>query len=107
MIHLKSKILLIFISGFLIFSGIFGEAILGKAFFGESMFHKETNASKVALFHLVEKLKEWKFEIIDAQVYTNHLESLGGELIPRSQYLELLHKALKKPGMEGSWKGKE
>jgi leucyl/phenylalanyl-tRNA---protein transferase len=86
--------------------GLYGVAI-GKAFFGESMFHKETNASKVALFHLVEKLKEWEFEIIDAQVYTNHLESLGGELIHRSQYLKHLEKALTKQGMDGLWKGRE
>ena len=66
--------------------GLYGVAI-GKAFFGESMFHKETNASKVALVHLVDKLKDWGYRIIDAQVYTNHLESLGGELIPRNQYL--------------------
>ena len=63
--------------------GLYGVA-LGKAFFGESMFHHVTNASKVALFQLVEKLSSWNFEIIDAQVYTNHLESLGGEMIPRS-----------------------
>ena len=86
--------------------GLYGVA-LGKAFFGESMFHSETDASKVALFQLVEKLKQWKFEIIDAQVYTTHLESLGGELIPRSQYLEILQKAVIKPGMNDSWKGKE
>ena len=57
--------------------GLYGVA-LGKAFFGESMFHHVTNASKVALYHLVEKLRSWDFKIIDAQVYTNHLESLGG-----------------------------
>lgn len=82
--------------------GLYGVAI-GKAFFGESMFHKETNASKVALFHLVEKLREWGYEIIDAQVYTNHLESLGGEMIPRNQYLKLLVKAIEKEGKVGSW----
>jgi len=86
--------------------GLYGVA-LGKAFFGESMFHSETDASKVALFQLVEKLKQWKFEIIDAQVYTTHLESLGGEMIPRSQYLGILQKAVIKPGMNDSWKGKE
>jgi len=83
--------------------GLYGVA-LGKAFFGESMFHSETDASKVALFQLVEKLKQWKFEIIDAQVHTTHLESLGGELIPRSQYLEILQKAVIQPGLDGSWK---
>ncbi len=82
--------------------GLYGVAI-GRAFFGESMFHKETNASKVALVQLVEKFKLWEFEIIDAQVYTNHLESLGGELIPRGVYLKFLEKALLKPGKEGLW----
>lgn len=82
--------------------GLYGVAI-GKAFFGESMFHHVTNASKVALYHLVEKLKEWDYEIIDAQVYTNHLESLGGELIPRKKFLGLLQAALSKAGKEGKW----
>ena len=82
--------------------GLYGVTI-GKAFFGESMFHKETNASKVALFHLVEKLKDWEYEIIDAQVYTNHLESLGGEMIPRNQYLKLLEKVIGKEGKGGKW----
>jgi leucyl/phenylalanyl-tRNA---protein transferase len=86
--------------------GLYGVSI-GRAFFGESMFHRETNASKVALVHLVEWLKEKEYEIIDAQVYTNHLESLGGELIPRNQYLKYLEKALEKEGVRGSWKGKE
>ena len=82
--------------------GLYGVA-LGKAFFGESMFHHVTNASKVALFHLVEKLSNWNFEIIDAQVYTNHLESLGGEMIPRSQYIHILEKALLIEDKSESW----
>lgn len=75
--------------------GLYGVS-LGKAFFGESMFHRETNASKVALFYLVEMLREHEFDIIDAQVYTNHLESLGGELIPRGEYLKQLKLAIAK-----------
>ena len=82
--------------------GLYGVS-LGKAFFGESMFHHVTNASKVALYHLVEKLNSWNFEIIDAQVYTNHLESLGGEMIPRGQYLQILEKALLVEDVPGSW----
>ncbi len=82
--------------------GLYGVAI-GKAFFGESMFHKVTNASKVAFYHLVEKLSSWDFEIIDAQVYTNHLESLGGELIPRREYMHILEKALLIEDECGSW----
>ena len=82
--------------------GLYGVAI-GKAYFGESMFHHVTNASKVAFFHLVEKLSSWDFKIIDAQVYTNHLESLGGEMIPRSQYIQILEKALLLEDGPGSW----
>jgi len=83
--------------------GLYGVS-LGKAFFGESMFHHVTNASKVAFCHLVEKLKIWNCKIIDAQVYTNHLESLGGEMIPRSQYLNILEGALRSEDITGSWK---
>jgi len=82
--------------------GLYGVAI-GKVFCGESMFHQVTNASKVAFYHLVEKLKKWNFEIIDAQVYTNHLESLGGEMIPRSQYIQILEKARLIEDQSGSW----
>jgi leucyl/phenylalanyl-tRNA--protein transferase len=82
--------------------GLYGVS-LGKAFFGESMFHHVTNASKVALYHLVEKLCAWDFTIIDSQVYTNHLESLGGEMIPRSQYVQFLENALKTEDVVGSW----
>jgi leucyl/phenylalanyl-tRNA--protein transferase len=82
--------------------GLYGVA-MGKAYFGESMFHHVTNASKVAFYHLVEKLSLWNFKIIDAQVYTNHLESLGGEMIPRSQYIHILDDALKVKDVIGSW----
>jgi leucyl/phenylalanyl-tRNA--protein transferase len=82
--------------------GLYGVAI-GKAYFGESMFHQVTNASKVAFYHLVEKLSAWDFKIIDAQVYTNHLESLGGEMIPRGEYIHILEKALLIEDVTGSW----
>lgn len=82
--------------------GLYGVA-LGRAFFGESMFHRMTNASKVALYFFLQKLRSFNFQVIDAQVYTNHLESLGGELIPRSIFLELLSKALEKPSVTGAW----
>jgi leucyl/phenylalanyl-tRNA--protein transferase len=85
--------------------GLYGVA-LGKAFFGESMFHHVTNASKVALYHLVKKLDMWNFEIIDAQVYTNHLESLGGEMIPRNHYMQILEKALLIEDCVGNWENR-
>lgn len=70
-------------------SGLYGMAI-GRVFFGESMFSRKTDASKVALVYLCEYLIEHGFKLIDSQVYTRHLESLGAELIPRTQFAELL-----------------
>ncbi len=61
-----------------------------KVFCGESMFSLESNASKVALQFLVEELKEKNYKLIDCQVYNEHLESLGAEEIPRSDFLALL-----------------
>lgn len=58
-----------------------------KVFCGESMFHKVTDASKVALFSLVEKLKAEDYKLIDCQVYSKHLEMLGACLISRNQFL--------------------
>jgi leucyl/phenylalanyl-tRNA---protein transferase len=85
--------------------GLYGVA-LGKVFFGESMFHHVPNASKIAFYYLVEKLSTWNFEIIDAQVYTNHLESLGGEMIPRSRYIQILKRALQIEDVTGSWENR-
>jgi len=82
--------------------GLYGVSI-GKAFFGESMFHSMTDASKVALYFLVEKAKEFDFLFIDSQVETEHLINLGAELIPRSQYLKLLREALKSRTYKGTW----
>ena len=69
--------------------GLYGMAI-GQVFFGESMFSRRTDASKVALVYLCEYLIEHEFKLIDSQVYTQHLESLGAELIPRSEFAQLL-----------------
>ena len=82
--------------------GLYGIS-LGKAFFGESMFHKERDASKIALNALVSRIKEWGFHFIDVQQKTNHLKSLGAESIPRSKFLELLKEALKFPVVKGKW----
>jgi leucyl/phenylalanyl-tRNA--protein transferase len=82
--------------------GLYGVS-LGKAFFGESMFHTMTDASKVALYYLVEKARESEFLFIDSQVETEHLISLGAELIPRKDYLKLLKKALKAPTSVVRW----
>jgi leucyl/phenylalanyl-tRNA---protein transferase len=82
--------------------GLYGVS-LGKAFFGESMFHTMTDASKVAMHYLVEKAKKSELLFIDSQVETDHLISLGAELIPRKDYLKLLKKALKAPTSVVRW----
>jgi len=82
--------------------GLYGVSI-GKAFFGESMFHHQTDASKVALWYLVEKLIGWGFDFIDAQQETSHLKSLGAEVVKRKKFLTLLEIAVQKEGVVGSW----
>ena len=71
--------------------GLYGVSI-GKVFFGESMFAHRTDASKVGFAHLVRQLVEWKFALIDCQVHTDHLASLGAVDIPREDFLSLLDK---------------
>ena len=79
--------------------GLYGLAI-GGAFFGESMFHRATNASKMALAHLVERLIAGGFTLLDTQFVTDHLASLGGIEIPRAEYEERLADALL---VHGDW----
>lgn len=67
---------------------------LGKVFFGESMFSRISNASKYAFIKLVESLQQEGVELIDCQVYTEHLESLGARMISRKEFLELLKRNL-------------
>lgn len=73
--------------------GLYGVA-LGGAFFGESMFHRITDASKVAFVALVERLRSRGFELLDAQWITPHLATLGAIEIPRDEYLARLERAL-------------
>jgi leucyl/phenylalanyl-tRNA--protein transferase len=82
--------------------GLYGIS-LGKAFFGESMFHTERDASKVALAHLVNRLIDWDFHFIDAQQQTEHLSSLGAKPVPRKQFIKMLGNALKFPTVKGKW----
>jgi leucyl/phenylalanyl-tRNA--protein transferase len=82
--------------------GLYGVA-LGGIFFGESMFARETDASKVALVALVSKLREWGFVLIDCQMPSAHLTSLGAEEIPRSRFLAELGHALKLARQPGRW----
>lgn len=82
--------------------GLYGLAI-GGAFFGESMFHRRTNASKMAMAHLVERLNAGGFVLLDTQFVTDHLASLGGIEIPRSDYEERLAVALLVLGDWNAW----
>jgi leucyl/phenylalanyl-tRNA--protein transferase len=86
--------------------GVYGVS-LGKAFFGESMFHLKPDASKVALAALVEKLKLWEFHFIDAQVTTEHMIGLGAKEMPRRVFLKRLKAALRQPTRRGKWRIKE
>jgi len=65
---------------------------MGKMFFGESMFSHQSNASKYAFISMVDQLRTEGVELIDCQVYTAHLESLGARMIPRKEFLKLLNK---------------
>lgn len=82
--------------------GLYGVS-LGRCFFGESMFSRVSNASKVAFAGLVDYLKAHAFDLIDCQVTTQHLISLGATEIPRQRFLDLLSLALQKPTLQGSW----
>ncbi len=76
--------------------GLYGVAI-GGAFFGESMFHRVTDASKIALVALVEHLRAHKFVLLDTQWLTPHLQQFGGLEISRNHYLRLLRRAVELP----------
>lgn len=82
--------------------GLYGVS-LGSIFFGESMFHIESNASKYGFLTLVEVLKKKNFTLIDSQVHTDHLASLGAMDIPRITYLNLLASALEAKTFQGKW----
>jgi leucyl/phenylalanyl-tRNA--protein transferase len=78
--------------------GLYGVQ-LGGAFFGESMFSRARDASKVALVHLVEGLKRGGFALLDTQFLTAHLARFGAVEIPRAEYLALLNKAIGQPAI--------
>jgi leucyl/phenylalanyl-tRNA--protein transferase len=73
--------------------GLYGVS-LGRAFFGESMFHRARDASKVALVHLVARLKAGHFRLLDTQFVTDHLRTFGATEVPRPAYHKLLDAAL-------------
>ncbi len=73
--------------------GLYGLA-MGRIFFGESMFSRRRDASKISFAHLVEHLKNWGYDLIDCQVYNDHLASLGAREIPRTEFIRLLSNLL-------------
>lgn len=83
--------------------GLYGIS-LGTAFFGESMFHTVTDASKVAFASMAFQIKNWGFTLLDCQVPNSHLKSLGCSELSREQYLETLKKALKNPSKKEKWR---
>ena len=82
--------------------GVYGVAI-GRCFFGESMFSRQSNASKVAFVTLVEYLHDRDFRLIDCQVKTRHLQNFGAREIPRTEFLKILKKEREKPSLRGKW----
>jgi leucyl/phenylalanyl-tRNA---protein transferase len=84
--------------------GLYGVA-LGRVFFGESMFSRARDASKMALVALVERCRREGIEMIDCQMHTPHLESLGAREIPRREFSGLLRELVHCPRAPGSWSG--
>jgi leucyl/phenylalanyl-tRNA--protein transferase len=82
--------------------GMYGIA-LGSCFFGESMFSLETNASKVLMVHLANQLRQWGYRVIDCQVASDHLLSMGAQTIPRKEFLALLRQHTKQPPLVANW----
>jgi len=82
--------------------GLYGVS-LGKAFFGESMFSRRPNTSKLAMWTLVRQLERWQFAFIDCQMHTEHLARLGARDVPRAEFLERLRDALRAPTRRGPW----
>jgi len=82
--------------------GLYGVA-LGRMFFGESMFSRVPDASKVAFVHLAGQLDSWDFTLIDCQIPTQHLASLGAHEIARRRFLELVAANRRYPDRRGRW----
>lgn len=79
--------------------GLYGVS-LGAAFFGESMFSRRTNASKICLVHLVERLRKKRFRLLDTQFTTDHLKTFGAIDVPKAQYEILLADAVSRPDID-------
>ena len=83
--------------------GLYGVAI-GRVFFGESMFARRSDASKVALAHLVRQLRRWGFPLIDCQMSTSHLASLGARTISRAEFLAVVRRHVTMPAVPAPWR---
>jgi leucyl/phenylalanyl-tRNA--protein transferase len=83
--------------------GLYGVA-LGRMFFGESMFARRSDASKVALVHLVRQLRRWRFPLIDCQMSTSHLASLGGRNVSRAEFLSVVRRYVQAPPVAAPWR---
>ncbi|WP_323571951.1 MULTISPECIES: leucyl/phenylalanyl-tRNA--protein transferase [unclassified Rhizobium] len=79
--------------------GLYGVS-LGAAFFGESMFSRRTNASKICLVHLVERLRASGFVLLDTQFTTEHLKTFGAIDVPKQQYAKMLDQAVNQPDLQ-------
>jgi leucyl/phenylalanyl-tRNA--protein transferase len=82
--------------------GLYGVA-LGRMFYGESMFTRAADASKIALVHLARQLERWHFGMIDCQVHTGHLASVGARAIPRADFMRNLRELINCEGITGRW----
>lgn len=83
--------------------GLYGVA-LGRMFFGESMFSRRSDASKVALVFLARQLARWRFQLIDCQMSTGHLASLGACEITRGEFLRLVRQLVREPAVPSPWR---
>ena len=83
--------------------GLYGVA-LGRVFYGESMFSRVDDGSKMAMVYLCRQLQAWHFELMDCQIASAHLASLGAVEIPRERFLAILRAATAAPGRTGRWR---
>jgi leucyl/phenylalanyl-tRNA--protein transferase len=82
--------------------GLYG-IVIGRMFFGESMFARATDASKVAFVHLVRQLQRWEMPMLDCQMSTRHLASLGAREIPRARFVADVERLVSLPPIPGPW----
>jgi leucyl/phenylalanyl-tRNA---protein transferase len=83
--------------------GLYGVAV-GRMFYGESMFSRMTDSSKIALAHLARQLERWQYGLIDCQMHTEHLATLGARSMPRVQFMRKLEELVNYPASPGKWR---